>query len=398
MSSGAAANQNRIQAKRLHLTYAGLYRAELSHDTILTAAKSWGAKQGRLVEYNIGLEKHMEPAIPDRDEHFHVYVAFSRKVSIKNWRMTKVFDLSGREQRVLHPQVQAVGGTEGDRQRVIRYGMKDKVYIQSLTSPVIAADENDDDDDESDDEQGGWARMLNRAPTVRIGMQLLAEQYSTTYYLHGGRIAPMLQQRIGDGVATYFDLDDFDATPLELTAPVVLHGKSGTGKTEFALAHFDHPLTIRRRDDLKRITFSTDGLVFDDMSFEDWAVEDVICLLNWDKYRSLPSRYHDAQIPGDLPLIFTTNAAMTEEDTIFPRGRNAEQRVAIERRFIKVPVTHPLQAGGRPFTAEEMQARRMRPTATGTNYTPPPPPPAPNAAPQRPSRILPSDYDDSDDE
>ena len=46
------------------------------------------------------------------------------------------------------------------------------------------------------------------------------------------------------------------------------------------------------------------------MSFEDWAVEDVICLLNWDKHRSLPSRYHDAQIPGDLPLIFTTNAAM----------------------------------------------------------------------------------------
>ena len=33
----------RVNGRRVHLTYAGLYRDELDHDTILSKARHWGA-------------------------------------------------------------------------------------------------------------------------------------------------------------------------------------------------------------------------------------------------------------------------------------------------------------------------------------------------------------------
>ena len=183
--------------------------------------------------------------------------------------------------------------------------------------------------------------------------------------------------------------------PLALTLPTVLHGVSGAGKTEYGLAHFEQPLLVRRRDDLKRISFMTDGLAFDDMSLRDWPPEDVIALLSVDKARSLPARYTDAYIPADMPIIFTTNLSMSDHESIFPRGHNAEQVYAISRRYIKVAVTGPLQAGGRAFTAEEMQTRRTQPDTHSTRVpTPPPAPPSQHMH----RRILPSDYEDSDDD
>ena len=44
--------------------------------------------------------------------------------------------------------------------------------------------------------------------------------------------------------------------------PVVLWGATNCCKTEFALAHFDKPLVVRRRDDLKRASYH-DGIIFD---------------------------------------------------------------------------------------------------------------------------------------
>ena len=92
---------------------------------------------------------------------------------------------------------------------------------------------------------------------------------------------------------------------------------SGTGKTEFATAHFESPHVVRRRDDLKRISFTCDGLVFDDMDFAEWKAEEVISLLNWTKERTIAARYADAQVPALIPMIFTTNAGMGDKfDTI----------------------------------------------------------------------------------
>ena len=98
-----------------------------------------------------------------------------------------------------------------------------------------------------------------------------------------------------------------------------------------------------------------DGLIFDDVSLDNWSVEDTICLLNIDKPRSLPARFNDAFVQADIPMIFTTNKRPSE---IFPRALSSRQRAALKRRYAAVEVTRTLARGGRPFTAAEKRARR----------------------------------------
>ena len=63
-----------------------------------------------------------------------------------------------------------------------------------------------------------------------------------------------------------------------------------------------------------------------------------------------------------MPCIFTTNSQLTEEDHIFPRGRNAKQQHAIDRRYRKIgPLTEPLQRLGRKLKTG--RAQRLSPSA-----------------------------------
>ena len=306
-----AVRPDRIQARHFHLTFAALYPGELTFAIIRDAAgDSWAGERGNLLEFSIGREKHESPADPARDEHFHVYVHFDVKIDVKNWRTTTIFDLEGNDHRMLHPEVQKVGGTAGDRHRVITYGMKYGDYEQDLLEPLDeAAPENE--------EKESWAEELNQASTVRAGMKMLMEHHPQVYYSMGARVEPMLAARLGDTSEKLFKLDDFNMDRLTLDLPIVLHGVSGTGKTEFATAHFESPHVVRRRDDLKRISFTCDGLVFDDMDFAEWKAEEVISLLNWTKERTIAARYADAQVPALIPMIFTTNAGMGDKfDTI----------------------------------------------------------------------------------
>ena len=148
---------------------------------------------------------------------------------------------------------------------------------------------------------------------------------------------------------------DFNRPPLALDLPTVIYGDTDSGKTAYALAHFESPLLVRRRDDLKRMGGGCDGIVFDDMDFKSWSPEDTICLLDVDQSRSLPARYSDAYVEADIPMIFTTNK---KPHKMFARASGAKQRKAIKRRYEAVEVTGPLQALGRPLTKAEKCARR----------------------------------------
>ena len=362
----------RVSAKMIHLTYAALYEHEVDHNTILNAAKAWGAHRGGLREYVIGEEEHPDPADPERKIHYHAYLKFTTKVELRDRLHTTVFDLKGKDERILHPEVQAVKNHPADRERVIRYDMKDGKWRAELETALVNDPQRDQEEEQGEQVDGEaavggtehkedadaapkWAQMLNKANTVREGMMLLAEQAPQIYYMHGTRIESMLGKRVGTPEPKLYTLADFNRPQLDLSKPVVLSGDSEVGKTEFAVAHFDSPLIVRRRDDLKRGSAGTDGIIFDDVNFSDWSPEDVICLLQVDKPRSLPARYSDAFIEADTPMIFTTNKKAKK---IFPRGENSAQRRAIKRRYEEVRVTKPLQARGRPDTPAEKRARR----------------------------------------
>ena len=154
---------------------------------------------------------------------------------------------------------------------------------------------------------------------------------------------PMLRLRIGRPVIPKYSLDQFSLEgydlPLPLDKAILLHGNSEVGKTAMALAHFEHPHLITAMDDLKQIGLDCDGLVFDDMDFTHLNPEQCIALLDMEYERSIKCRYYNAEIPANLPRIFTSNAPM-----IFPPGRTAAQQYAINRRYTNIgPITADLR-------------------------------------------------------
>ena len=173
----------RVHSMKVHLTYAGLWRGELTHASILSEARSWAQTRHGLREYVIGCEKHVDPTIPGRDEHYHVYLHFGKPVDLPDWQRATTFDLHGRGGRCLHPQIQQVGRSAADRERVIRYGMKDGDYAAEIYPPLAvdpgrdeASEAEEDDDGDGGSNTPAWASMLNRATTVQQGMELLAAQ------------------------------------------------------------------------------------------------------------------------------------------------------------------------------------------------------------------------------
>ena len=112
----------RMNAKSFWLTYSALYRGELDHKRILSMLMS----KGTLVEYSIGCEHHKEETVadPNRDEHFHVYVAYENKKNIKSPRF---FDMRGDGtygSRNLHCNID-INRTKKDRLNRINYTMKE---------------------------------------------------------------------------------------------------------------------------------------------------------------------------------------------------------------------------------------------------------------------------------
>ena len=70
----------RLSSGTIHLTFAALYDGELNFEILLVSAREWGSAHNGLREYVIGHELHLQPADPDRQHHFHVYLKFGKKV------------------------------------------------------------------------------------------------------------------------------------------------------------------------------------------------------------------------------------------------------------------------------------------------------------------------------
>jgi hypothetical protein len=86
-----------------------------------------------------------------------------------------------------------------------------------------------------------------------------------------------------------------------------------------------------------------DLLIFDDVNFRSRSAEWAIALLDFNIERTVDARYAPVRIPRCAPMIFTTNYPMNDWQTsIFPRGENAQQQLAIDRRFTTVRVATSL--------------------------------------------------------
>lgn len=108
--------------------------------------------------------------------------------------------------------------------------------------------------------------------------------------------------------------------PLDLEGSQVLIGQPNSGKTAFALAHFERPLKVDQVDTL--LEFDSDyhdGIVFDDMDFKHWHRTHQIHLTDWDNSRQIHCRFRNAKIPRHTKKIFTCNEYPFSDDPAVAR-------------------------------------------------------------------------------
>jgi len=110
-----------------------------------------------------------------------------------------------------------------------------------------------------------------------------------------------------------------------------IHGASGVGKTQWALAHGENPLLVRSLDQFKLFNpDSHDLIVVDDMDLASLDRSMVIAMIDWDEDSTIKCRYRDAILPRHTRLIFTSNNTF---DQSFPSDYAAG---AINRRFSRI--------------------------------------------------------------
>lgn len=106
-----------------------------------------------------------------------------------------------------------------------------------------------------------------------------------------------------------YPLSSFKWAPLDLEHQHAhLFGPPDTGKTQFALAHFERPLYVRHPDHLTHFDPKHhDGIVVDELSFTHWPICSVINMLNKKDPAMIHIRYQVAYLPAGVRIIFCSN-------------------------------------------------------------------------------------------
>ena len=351
----------RMRGLMLLLTFSGLAVGELNFALLTALIYTYGRP---IREFVICRELHANPARADRCWHYHIYM----RSSTTEWDTTvrtffsTVSNICG---RILHPHVKKVRNTKGDRQRVIFYLMK-QLHVCMKLDPVLGLDL-------SAIGRAAWIGALLAAKGAEAGMAALRRLAPQHFFLQGHKVLKNLQYDHKYQLEPKFKLTDFIRAPLDLSKPVVLHGGSGLGKTQFAIAHGLRPVLVRELEDLWEMTEETDIVIFDDFDFSQLSFTQTISLLDMETRGTIRCRYRNAHIPAEMPRIMTTNKSCNWAlgTHIFTPGENPDQHAAIDRRFVQVHIAGPLFA-----------AAPAAPPAHPAALPPPAPgPPGPPAVP-----------------
>lgn len=186
-------------------------------------------------------------------------------------------------------------------------------------------------------DDGAYSLVLEQA-TVAQGLALVKSKRPRDYCLHGETIERNLKKHKFVPTKALYALDAFSRGALPLIKATFIWGPSNTGKTQFALAHFQNPLFVSHIEKLKLLSSDHDAIVFDDMSFKHWPPEAVIHLLDLECDREINVRYGTVTIPAKTVKVFTHNTS----NPFYNEEIDQAQKDAIERRLDRVNVHNKL--------------------------------------------------------
>lgn len=174
-------------------------------------------------------------------------------------------------------------------------------------------------------------------------LRILSVAVPRDLVIHGDAVERSLRRMKKKKFEHKFFIEDFNRPALirKKGKSICLTGPSCTGKTAFAMAHFNNPMLVCDIDQLKDFRPGWhDGLVFDDMSFHHVPPEKVIYLVDQDYERTIRCRHSNAVIPANTPKIFTHNTENPFYRLDGPMAATDLQAAAIDRRleYYRVPL------------------------------------------------------------
>lgn len=175
--------------------------------------------------------------------------------------------------------------------------------------------------------------------TNGVPLRELATQHFGTYIRYHRGITEYMRLVQPSFEPPKYKPEEFNRPLLNLNKATLLWGPGGTGKTEFALAHFNKPLFVRHIDALREFSASFhDGIVFDDMDFSHWPHGSRVHILDMTRPAQIHCRYSHACIPAQTRRIFCSNSEL-----ILHKDSDTEaQRSAIRRRLEIIEIQAPL--------------------------------------------------------
>lgn len=171
-------------------------------------------------------------------------------------------------------------------------------------------------------------------------MKYIEEHDIVSFVRNRKSYAAYFEYKFAPADKSLYKLSDFkvEATPFNGKHKLFI-GPTGIGKTQFALAHFNHPLLVRTRQDYARYNpEKTDGIVIDDMAFRNWQPESLINTLEWDMDRTERVLYGHCRIKAGTPQIICVN----HRQLFYPEQCIYESQEAIRRRIVEHEFTEKL--------------------------------------------------------
>lgn len=267
--------------QRYHLTYKG----HLDRDDFLHFVDSLAAVKAFSFVHETSDAEH-------EYDHTHYLVWFAKQ---PNWRKANKLDY-----KTVHPHIQPINDDHHWSQTMDTYHHKAPIGDSLLQKTCTLVPWHD--------------QVIARINECKSEHELLNLP---------GSMGSYVSQRIGwargvlaaahppeEGEYTLESCAEYTGlTPYtDFSKTVVIMGPPGKGKTEFACAHFKHPLVVEDWDDLRSLDPGHhDGIVFDDCTFTDLAVNVQKHLTDVSKTRTIRCRYVNARIPKGMPRFVCSN-------------------------------------------------------------------------------------------